>query len=126
LRCNDQLGGRRIELACSGSSSLDPHEDIDAEVLFEEPLVVAASLENPWTRCRKVDLADLLDASWTWSPPGTVNHGLIVEAFRACGLDRAYVGTGTLRWRAGSAVGGVGSGSILLKKYPKISCGNKI
>jgi DNA-binding transcriptional LysR family regulator len=83
----DQLRGRRIELACSRISEVDPQEDIDAEVLFEEPLVVAASAKNPWVRRRKVDLADLIDEPWTWSPPGTVNNELIVDAFRARGLD---------------------------------------
>ena len=83
----DQLRERRIELACSGSSKLDLQEDIDAEVLFEEPLVVAAGAENPWIRRRKVNLADLVNEPWTWSPPGTVNYGLVVDAFRASGLD---------------------------------------
>ena len=82
----DQLRERRIELACSGSPKLDLQEDIDAEVLFEEPLVVAAGAENPWVRRRKVNLADLVNEPWTWWPPGTVNYDLVVEAFRACGL----------------------------------------
>ena len=101
LALYDQLRERRIELACSGSSRLDPQDDIDAEVLFEEPLVVAASAENPWVRRRKVNLADLVKEPWTWSPPGTVNYGLVVEAFRACGLDlpRAAVYTDAINVR---------------------------
>jgi DNA-binding transcriptional LysR family regulator len=87
LALHDQLRERRIELAFSGSSGLDPQEDIDAEVLFEEPLVVAASAENPWIRRRKIDLAELVHEPWTWSPPGSIVHKLVVEAFRARGLD---------------------------------------
>src|SRR5712671_447213 len=59
LALYDQLRERRIELAFSGDSALDRQEDIDAEVLFEEPLVVAAGRENPWLRRRRVQLADL-------------------------------------------------------------------
>src|SRR5262249_9926033 len=82
-----QLRERRIDLAFSGDSALDRQEDIDAEVLFEEPLVVAASVDNPWVRRRRVQLVDLVHEPWTWSPPGTVVDRLIIEAFRANGLE---------------------------------------
>jgi DNA-binding transcriptional LysR family regulator len=97
----DQLRERRIELAFSGNSELEPQDDIDAEVLFEEPLVVAASAENPWVRRRRVELADLINEPWTWSPPGTVVDRLVVEAFRASGLTppRAAVYTDAINVR---------------------------
>jgi DNA-binding transcriptional LysR family regulator len=96
-----QLRERRIELAFSGNSELEPQDDIDAEVLFEEPLVVAASAENPWVRRRRVRLADLINESWTWSPPGTVVDKLVVDAFRANGLEppRATVYTDAINVR---------------------------
>lgn len=97
----DQLRQRRIELAFSGNSELEPQDDIDAEVLFEEPLVVAASAKSPWVRRRKVSLADLRDEPWSWSPPGTVVDRLMVEAFRANGLNppRAAVYTDAINVR---------------------------
>jgi DNA-binding transcriptional LysR family regulator len=63
--------------------------------------VVAASAENPWVRRRRVHLADLIDESWTWSPPGTVVDRLVVEAFRASGLEppRAIVYTDAINVR---------------------------
>jgi DNA-binding transcriptional LysR family regulator len=96
-----QLRERRIEVAFSGDSELDPQDDIDVEVLFEEPLVVAASAENPWVRRRRLALADLVNEPWTWSPPGTVVDRLIVEAFRASGLEppRAAVYTDAINVR---------------------------
>ena len=96
-----QLRDRQIELAFSGNSELEPQDDIDVEVLFEEPLVVAASAENPWVRRRQVDLADLIDEPWTWSPPGTVVDKLVVKAFRANGLEppRAAVYTDAINVR---------------------------
>jgi DNA-binding transcriptional LysR family regulator len=83
----EQLRARRIELGFSGSSKLDPQEDIDAEMLFEDPLVVVAGIANPWGRRRKIELAELVDEPWTWSPPGGVIHALVAEAFRARGLE---------------------------------------
>jgi DNA-binding transcriptional LysR family regulator len=56
-------------------------------MLFEDPLVVVAGADNPWTRRRKIKLAELLDEPWTWSSPGTVFDALVVEAFRAAGLE---------------------------------------
>jgi DNA-binding transcriptional LysR family regulator len=96
-----QLRERRIEVAFSGDSELDPQDDIDVEVLFEEPLVVAASAENPLVRRRRLQLADLVGEPWTWSPPGTVVDRLMVEAFRASGLEppRAAVYTDAINVR---------------------------
>jgi DNA-binding transcriptional LysR family regulator len=100
-RLYEQLRERRIELAFSGNSGLQPHDDIAVEVLFEEPLVVAASAESPWVRRRRVCLADLINEPWTWSPPGTVVDRLVVEAFRASGLEppRASVYTDAINVR---------------------------
>jgi DNA-binding transcriptional LysR family regulator len=97
----DQLRERRIELALSGNSGLQAEDDMDVEVLFEEPLVVAASVDSPWVRRRRVSLADLITEPWTWSPPGTVVDRLVIEAFRASGLEppRATVYTDAINVR---------------------------
>jgi len=62
-------------------------EDLVAETLFEERLLVVAGTESPWTRRRRVELADLLDQSWILSPPDTVPGMLASELFRASGLQ---------------------------------------
>ena len=62
-------------------------EDLNVEVLFDDPLVVVAGVQNPWTRRRKVDLADLVDEPWILSPPGTLAHDRVAEAFKARGLE---------------------------------------
>jgi DNA-binding transcriptional LysR family regulator len=61
-------------------------EDLNVEVLFDDPLVVVAGAQSPWARRRKIDLADLIDEPWILSPPGTFAHARIGEAFRARGL----------------------------------------
>jgi DNA-binding transcriptional LysR family regulator len=62
-------------------------EDLNVEVLFDDQLVVVAGVQNPWTRRRKVDLADLVDEPWILSPPGALAHDRVAEAFKARGLE---------------------------------------
>jgi DNA-binding transcriptional LysR family regulator len=62
-------------------------EDLNVEVLFDDPLVVVAGASSAWARRRKVDLADLIDEPWILSPPGTLAHARVIEAFKARGLE---------------------------------------
>jgi DNA-binding transcriptional LysR family regulator len=75
-------------------------------VLFEEPLVVVAGKDNPWVRRRKIDLADLVNEPWTWYAPRGGLHSLVVEAFRASGVEppRATVYTDAINVRIRLAV----------------------
>jgi DNA-binding transcriptional LysR family regulator len=77
---------RNIDLAIVHLVEPLPAGDLDAEILFQEPQVVAAAAENPWTRRRGVVLADLMDEPWTLAPIETQFGGLAVDAFRASGL----------------------------------------
>jgi DNA-binding transcriptional LysR family regulator len=105
-RLNDELRERRIELFFSGTLGAISEEDIDAEVLFEESLVVVASKENPWARRRKIDLAELVNEPWTWHSSGSVFSTLVAETFRAGGLElpRATVHTDATNVRIRLAV----------------------
>lgn len=55
-------------------------------MLLEEPLVVVAGAGTPWARRRRIELAELVHEPWTW-PPGPMINSLIVDAFRARGLE---------------------------------------
>src|SRR5262245_2486380 len=61
--------------------------DFDIDVLFDDPLVVAAGRHSPWASRRKVDLAELIDQPWILSPPKTWSYERVEEAFKARGLD---------------------------------------
>jgi len=61
-------------------------DDVNVEVLFDDPLVVAAGPKHRWTSRRKIDLAELADEPWVLTPPHTWNHMGVDEAFRARGL----------------------------------------
>ena len=39
-------------------------EKLQAETLFDDPLIVAAGTRNRWARHRHIDLADLIDEPW--------------------------------------------------------------
>jgi DNA-binding transcriptional LysR family regulator len=85
LALYEALRERRLELGFARQLELAPEEDIDHEALYAEPLVVVAGMENPWTRRRKIKLAELVNEPWTWPASGTAFHTLVVEAFRRAG-----------------------------------------
>ncbi len=62
-------------------------DDFNAEILFDDPLVVAAGGQTRWARRRKIDLAELIDEPWTLPPLGSMNYTGIAEAFRRRGLS---------------------------------------
>ena len=97
-RTHDLLIGRMPTPLLPGYST----DDLNVEVLFDDPLVVVAGAQSPWARRRKVDLADLIDEPWILSPPGTLAHARVAEAFKARDLDgpRASLLTYTMDLRA--------------------------
>jgi DNA-binding transcriptional LysR family regulator len=82
----DELRGRSIDLGFARMSAPAPPQDIAQELLFDDPLIVVAGMNNPWARRRKIRLAELVNEPWTWAGRGTFVDSLVVEAFRANGL----------------------------------------
>jgi DNA-binding transcriptional LysR family regulator len=81
------LAERNVDLAVLHIAGPAVEEHLDAEILYDEPHVVAASVQNPWTRRRRIELADLINEPWTLPPPDTLFGSVVTEAFRASGLD---------------------------------------
>jgi DNA-binding transcriptional LysR family regulator len=108
LALYEDLRARRIELGFAQLSSAAPEEDMDQDVLFEDPLVVVASLKNPWSRRRKIKLAELMNEPWTWPALGTAFDARVVAAFRASGLKppRATVYAEAINMRTRLAANG--------------------
>src|SRR5262245_8546820 len=61
-------------------------DDFNLQLLFNDGLVIAAGINNRWTRLRKVDLAELIDEPWILAPPDYWHYARVEEAFRARGL----------------------------------------
>src|SRR5262245_54717974 len=61
-------------------------ENLDVEILFQDPLLIAADIHSEWARRRKIDPAELVDAPWILTAPHTSVYLSVAEAFRARGL----------------------------------------
>jgi len=96
-----ELIERNIELAVTRLTGLVTGKHLNAEILFDEPLVVAAGSRNPWTRRRRIQLAELVNEPWTLFPPDTTGGAVLTDTFRAFGLEppRATVFTVSLNLR---------------------------
>src|SRR5262245_31228399 len=53
-------------------------DDLDAETLFDDRLVVVAGSSSPWARRRRIAIEDLMDEPWVHIPQGTPVNAYIV------------------------------------------------
>jgi DNA-binding transcriptional LysR family regulator len=98
------LEERKLDLLISCILVPIAEERMHAEVLYEEHHVVAAGVQNPLSRRRKIKLADLIDEPWTLPAPGSGYGSLFVDAFRHAGLDLPRAGVLTYTNPARSAL----------------------
>src|SRR5205085_5632959 len=61
--------------------------DFNVETLYDDELVVAASLHSRWAKRRKIDIAELRDEQWILTGGDRLNYLVIADAFRARGVD---------------------------------------
>ena len=88
-----ELRQHEIDLMIGRLPEAIPAEDTETEVLFHENAFVVAGKNSPWTRRRKIALAELINEPWSLSTPGTFAWVLIERAFRARGLAVPRSGT---------------------------------
>jgi DNA-binding transcriptional LysR family regulator len=98
------LEERNVDLIVARMFGPVDEQHVRAEVLYEEPLVVVAGAQNPWTRRRKIDLAELVHEPWTMTPVDSLNGALIAEAFRAHGLSYPHTTVVTYTYPARRAL----------------------
>jgi DNA-binding transcriptional LysR family regulator len=88
---NGDLRERRIELVIGRIPSPFEDESFAADVLFDDHVRIIAGAANPWTRRRKLKLADLANEAWI-APPRTGLAGMrAMEIFHAHGLPAPRV-----------------------------------
>jgi DNA-binding transcriptional LysR family regulator len=56
------------------------------ETLYDDDYVVMAGANNPWTRRRRIELAELVNEAWVLPPPESAPGSLSVQAFGINGL----------------------------------------
>jgi DNA-binding transcriptional LysR family regulator len=80
------LRERSIDLILGRMVTPIADEDLNIEVLFDDPLLVVAGPGNKWLRRRRVDPADLVDEAWCLPRYEAFVGSLVAEAFRGRGL----------------------------------------
>lgn len=81
------LRERTVDLILSRILKPVADDEVDAEVLFQDEFFVVAGSRSPWSRRRKIALADLLDEPWILFPPNTAVAPFVAQAFSAQGLE---------------------------------------
>lgn len=82
-----RLEDREVDLVITGLVEPISAELMETQILYDDPLIVVAGANNPWTRRRNVKLADLMNEAWTLAPSGNQYHSSYIRIFRAAGLD---------------------------------------
>ena len=62
-------------------------KDLQAEILYDEPLLVAAGAHNPLVKRRRLRLADLVDEPWVLPGADSLVGGIVGEVFHGSGLE---------------------------------------
>jgi len=70
--------------------------DLEVEILFQDPLVITADARSKWGRRRKIDAAELIDASWILTEPNASVYLSVAEAFQSRGLPMPRVDVAVL------------------------------
>ena len=78
----DLVLARLVKLPAQGMLS----DELNAEVLFDDPFSVVVGESSKWARRRNVGLADLVDEPWVMTPLDALGGAFLTKAFRAAGL----------------------------------------
>src|SRR5262245_28105959 len=81
-----ELSERNVDLNIQLTFQPFVDEKIDSETLYEDQLVVVAGSNSPWSRRRRVELADLVHENWALAG-NQILITTVSEAFRAKGLE---------------------------------------
>ena len=97
----DHLAERTIELAVIRLAEPILDRTFAVENLFDDPYVVAAAAQNPWTRRRRIHLAELVNEPWVLLPFDIQAGAIVAHAFRTSGVEppRATVFTRAIEVR---------------------------
>jgi DNA-binding transcriptional LysR family regulator len=82
-----QLRERNVDFIIGRGIFPIPEDDLNSEVLFEEPLIVVAGVRSRWVHRRKLELAELVNARWISFPLNEAPGTLVEQAFRMRGLS---------------------------------------
>jgi len=83
-----ELNERKVDLVLARlAGPLDGSgQDLQAEVLFDDPFSAVVGPNSKWGRRRRLDLTELADEQWLMTPLDVLAGHFVTEAFEACGL----------------------------------------
>jgi DNA-binding transcriptional LysR family regulator len=79
------LQERSVDLMVARIPTAFSNDDLNIEVLFDDPHVVVVGAKSPWQNRRNVTLADLAEEPWI-IPASLIVREIMREAFEAQGL----------------------------------------
>jgi len=82
-----ELAERNVDLLIVRGSGPVADPRYEFEFLFDDSYVVAAGAQNQWVRRRRIEIAELANELWVLPPPDSVIGSIVMDAFRASGLD---------------------------------------
>jgi len=83
---NRELRERKIDLVLGRIPASFAEDELDVEILFDDPHRVVAGARSPWARRRRIRLAELVNEPWIFASNQVIRE-LIAEAFKAHGLE---------------------------------------
>src|SRR5262249_25279752 len=78
-----ELRERRVDLMVGRILHPPLDDDLEAENLFDDRLLVVAGARSPWTRRRRIDLEELMSEPWVDIPANTPVHAYVEAGLRA-------------------------------------------
>jgi DNA-binding transcriptional LysR family regulator len=82
-----QLRDRNVDMLLGRIGPPFAEDDLNAEILYHDPLVVVAGAASHWARRRALELAELIGEKWILYPPNEIPGVFIEQAFRKHGLS---------------------------------------
>lgn len=102
-----QLLARKLDLAIT--QIVRPiGEGLNMELLYDDPVVVVASMKHPLSKKRRITLSDLMNERWVLPPRQSFITTLLADALQAEGynIPSAAVTTHSAHWRVMLVAGG--------------------
>jgi DNA-binding transcriptional LysR family regulator len=82
-----ELRDRTVDVVLSRILAPLPEDDLEVQILFDDPLVVVAGQQSRWSHRRSVKLMDLADEAWILPPADSLPGARVADIFRASGLE---------------------------------------
>jgi len=96
------LRERKLDILVGRIAEPFKDDDLNAETVLEQRVVLVAGAQSEWARRRKLSLGELVNEKWVLLPPEMPESEYVASAFRAQGLapPRASVATLSFHIRA--------------------------